>query len=105
MKFLRENGWPLAERKALTGALDQGDVTGTPLLAWECKNHKSYKFPAWIDEAEVEAINAGADYGILVVKPNGVGLTNQANWWAVLSLENMVQLLREAGYGDRINDK
>lgn len=105
VKFLRENGWPLAERRALTGTNDQGDVTGTPLLAWEVKNHKSYKFPQWIDEANVEAENAGADYGILVVKPNGIGLSNQKHWWAILTLEAMTQLLREAGYGDRINDK
>jgi hypothetical protein len=101
VRFLREHGFPGAERRALTGEFDQGDVTGTPCLAWEVKNHKSYKFPEWIKEAKIEAKNAKADYGILVVKPNGIGITNAGDWWAILTVDQMVHLLREAGYGDR----
>jgi len=104
VKYLRDHGFPGAERRALTGEFDQGDVTGTPCLAWEVKNHRSYKFPEWLKEAQVEAKNAKADFGILVVKPNGVGLTSAHKFWAVLSVEDMVHLLREAGYGDR-NDQ
>lgn len=104
VKYLRNHGFPGAERRALTGEFDQGDVTGTPCLAWEVKNHRSYKFPEWIKEAKIEAKNAKADLGILVVKPNGVGLTSANKFWAVLTVDDMVHLLREAGYGDR-NDQ
>lgn len=100
VKYLAVNGFPNAERRALTGEFDQGDITGTPALAWEVKNHKTYKFPEWLGEIRTETINAKADYGILVVKPNGVGFTNQGQWWAVMPVEEMVQLLRDAGYGD-----
>jgi len=40
VKYLIDNGFPYAERRALNGALDLGDITGTPALAWEVKNHK-----------------------------------------------------------------
>ena len=49
---------------------------------------------------EIERVNAKADFGILAIKPNGVGLSNAGQWWAVLPMEAMVRLLREAGYGD-----
>lgn len=100
VRFLSGQGFPNAERRALTGQFDQGDVTGTPCLAWEVKNHKTYHFPAWLKETETERINAKADFGILVVKPNGVGLTNAGQWWAVMSVADVVNLLRDAGYGD-----
>lgn len=100
VKFLVGQGFPNAERRALTGAFDQGDITGTPCLAWEVKNHATYKIPAWLKETEIERVNAKADFGILAIKPNGVGLSNAGQWWAVLPMEAMVRLLREAGYGD-----
>jgi hypothetical protein len=100
VNFLVENGFPYAERRALSGAFDLGDITGTPCLAWEVKNHKTYSFPAWLKETEKERQNAIADYGILVVKPNGVGVANTKDWWAVLTLGQITNLLREAGYGE-----
>ena len=30
VKYLRDHGFPGAERRAMTGEFDQGDVTGTP---------------------------------------------------------------------------
>lgn len=104
VRFLREHGFPGAERKALGGGSfgeDLGDITGTPCLAWEVKNHKSYKIPAWLEETAIETKNARADFGILAVKPNGVGITNAGKWWAIMTMEDMTKLLREAGYGDR----
>jgi 3D (Asp-Asp-Asp) domain-containing protein len=62
VKFLIDNGFPYAERRALNGALDLGDITGTPALAWEVKNHKTYKIPAWLKETELETKNAKADF-------------------------------------------
>ena len=100
VKYLQANGFPMAERRALTGSLDQGDITGTPCLAWEVKNHKAYHIPEWLRETEIETGNANADFGILAVKPNGVGLGNAGQWWAIMTMDQMVKLLREAGYGD-----
>lgn len=100
VKYLTANGFPHAERRALAGELDKGDITGTIGLAWEVKNAKTYKFPAWLDETKFETENAKADFGILIVKPNGVGVGNVQDWWAVLTVEDLVKLIRDAGYGD-----
>ena len=100
VKFLNGQGFPGAERRALSGSNDMGDITGTPCLAWEVKNHKSYAFPAWLKETAIEKENARADFGILVAKPNGIGHANVGDWWAILSVADMVDLLRFAGYGD-----
>lgn len=100
-KYLVENGFPHAERRALTGANDMGDISGCIGLVWEVKNHKTYQIPAWIKETETERENAKADFGILAIKPNGVGVTNAGQWWAVMTVEDMVTLLRMAGFGEK----
>lgn len=100
VKYLIAHGFPHAERRALHGTEDKGDITGTVGLAWELKNHKTYNIPAWMKETQVEADNAKADYGLLVVKPNRIGVDNVADWWVVLPARDAVKLLREAGYGD-----
>ena len=94
--FLREHGFPYAERRALNGQFDKGDVTGTGPLVWECKNHKELALSEWLRETEQERINAAADYGILVAKRRGVWDAGQQ--YAVLPLEAMVRLLKQAGY-------
>ena len=101
VKFLQSAGFPNAERRALAGINDLGDITGTPCLAWEVKNHRTYQIPAWLKETKIEQENAKADYGVLIVKPNGVGTSTAGKWWAIMSVEDMTNLLREAGYGDK----
>jgi len=105
VRFLQGQGFPNAERRALGGGgfgEDLGDITGIPSLCMEVKNHKSYSIPAWLKETETERINAKADFGILVVKPVGVGITPDkvGQWWAIMPMQMMMDLLREAGYGD-----
>jgi hypothetical protein len=53
-----------------------------------------------LSETAEETKNAKADFGILAVKPNGVGLSNAGKWWAIMTIEDVVKLLRDAGYGD-----
>ena len=69
-------------------------------IAVEIKNHASYKFPEWLRETEVERVNAKADVGLLVVKPNGVGLGSVDQWWAIMPVGAMMKLLSDAGYGN-----
>jgi len=94
--FLSDNGFPYAERRALAGVNDKGDITGTPGLVWECKNHKTMNLAGWLDETMIETANAKADYGILVAKRKGRG--NPAEQYAVMPLGMMVALLKAAGY-------
>ena len=105
VRFLQGQGFPGAERRALGGGgagEDLGDITGIPSLCMEVKNHTTYKIPAWIKETEIERQNAKADFGILVVKPNGIGMTPDkvGQWWAIMPMQEMMNLLRDAGYGD-----
>jgi Holliday junction resolvase len=105
VRFLQGQGFPGAERRALGGGgagEDLGDITGIPALCMEVKNHATYKIPAWLRETQIETENAKADFGILVVKPNGIGMTPDkvGQWWAIMPMKEMMNLLRDAGYGD-----
>ena len=82
VSFLRQNGWPHAERLALQGKLDRGDVTGTPGVVWEVKSHATSHWSAWLREAEAERANANTWLGMVVTKPPGVGVTRVGSWWA-----------------------
>lgn len=96
VNWLKTNGFPYAERRALHGTNDKGDITGTGPLVWECKNHKSLSLSEWIIETEEERQNADADYGILVAKRRGYG--DPADQYAILPLTRLVALLKAAGY-------
>ena len=122
VRYLRTNGFPHAERRALTGAYDQGDVTGTPGVCWEVKGGQAAKtasdmqVAAWMIETETERINARADVAVLVMARAGIGPNNAGRWWAVvpagffiasttgphvrMHLAATVLMLRRAGYGD-----
>lgn len=99
VRFLQDHGFKYAERRALHGEADKGDITGTPGLVWECKNHKTLKIAEWIRETEQERINGKADYGLLIVKRAGVGDIGQQ--YAMMTLDQLCRLLGDAGYGKR----
>lgn len=83
--YLSVNGWPHAERRSLKGALDKGDVTGCPGLCFEVKvGDGGLRLGSWLVETGIERINAGADFGVLAVKPLGLGRKNVASWFAVM---------------------
>ncbi len=84
--YLRATYWPYAERRSLAGALDKGDVTGTPGLCWEVKaTSGALQWWSWMAEACVERINANAALEILVVKPPRIGYTDVSGWYAAMS--------------------
>lgn len=93
VKYLQSTYWPHAERRALSGGLDKGDITGTPGLAWEVKAAKTLCVPAWLRETETERINAKADYATLVIKPQGVGGKNVGEFYALMDNDNLERLL------------
>ncbi len=91
--FLRDNGWPYAERRALHGAMDKGDVTGIPGLAMEVKwANAGMKIGPWLTETGIERLNAAAEHGVLVVKPLGLGVTRVESWYAVMVQEDFLRL-------------
>jgi len=100
VRVLRANGFPNAERRALRGSADAGDITGTPGIVWEVKGGNTarrssdYQVEAWLVETEQERRNAGADIGVLVVQRAGVGPANAHRWWAVIPAGSLARLLQ-----------
>lgn len=88
--------FPYAERAPLTGNKDRGDISGTPGIVWECKNHRAMNLAEWVDQAQTEMANADAEIGIVVHKRRGRG--NPGSQYATIPLYQLVDLLKEAGY-------
>lgn len=83
--YLRDHGWPHAERRSLNGATDKGDVTGCPGLCFEVKYANfGIRMASWLEETTVETFNARAEFGVLVVKPLGLGETRVGQWFAIM---------------------
>ena len=99
-QYLQPNGWPFAES---TGAGRQGsDITGTVGIDWEVKARRG--FP--ISETMKQLAERSKD-GIIpvaVLRLDGSGPANIENWPAIVPLKVLVELLREAGYGDPITE-
>lgn len=99
-EYLATAGFPHAERRVKYGPKDKGDITGTPALCWEIKSGSKLLLPEWLRETETERVNANADYGILAIKPKGIGVKRVDGWWGVVRVEPLVRLVRQAGYGE-----
>lgn len=96
VSFLRTVGFPHAERLALQGGKDRGDITGIPGIVVEVKACQEYTFSSWLAEAEVERDNAKADFGFVVAKPRLVGTTRTGQWYALMYQGHWWDLVREA---------
>jgi len=98
VRYLQANGFPNAERRALRGAYDCGDVTGIPGVVIEVKGGAAAKrasdgqVTAWLEETDVERRNARADVGILVMQRPGIGVLNAGRWWAILPFDYAVSV-------------
>ena len=93
--YLRANGFPHAERRALSGSKDRGDIAGVPDVACEVKAAAAHSYGAWLAEAAAEAGNADARYAVVIHKPKGTGAANVASWRVVMTLETFCDLVRE----------
>lgn len=63
-----KNWWPAAERRALSGNKDKGDVAGIPGVVVEVKAAARLELAKWQRETLAEQENAGAERCVLVVK-------------------------------------
>lgn len=93
--FLVTQGWPYAERRSLQGALDKGDITGTPGICWEVKSttsaHHKIDYSGFLRECETERRNAKAEFGVVVVKPKGRGALSVDRWVTAMYLRDVVR--------------
>lgn len=94
--YLRANGAPHAERRALGGAKDRGDIAGIPGVVIEAKSHTGMRLADWIAEAETERVNAGAD--LAVVWHHRRGKASAGDGYVTMDGRTFVRLLRAAGY-------
>lgn len=97
--YLQDNGWPFAEP---VGAGRPGsDVTGTPGVDWEIKARRRLELTQTMTQ-QAQRIYDGV-VPIAVIRPDGYGPSRIESWPAVMPLSVVVQLLREAGYGDPLD--
>lgn len=97
VKYLQLVGWPHAERRVLQGALDKGDVIGTPGVCWECKvADAGFKLGPWLRETQTERQNSNSEWGVLVCKPKGLGASSVHRWPAVMRQGDFDRLRVEA---------
>jgi hypothetical protein len=93
---LVEEGWPYAKS---TGAGRTGtDVTGTIGIDWEVKARKDFN-----PSAAIKQLKERSDEKLLpiaVLRLNGQGPASIGDWPAVLRLDDLIRLLKEAGYPD-----
>src|SRR5271169_4802551 len=89
--WLKLNGFPYAERRALHGSKDLGDIN-IPGVTLELKNCKTMTLAAWLDEAKVEAANAGTEVYAVVHKRRGKG--DPGEQYVTLPLAVFARLIR-----------
>lgn len=96
--YLTEHGFPHAERRALSGTQDRGDIAGIPSWVLEAKNCSATSLGVWMDEALTEQANDGADYS--AVWHHRRGKASPADGFVTMTGSQFVRLIRQAGYGD-----
>lgn len=105
VKFLRNRGFKKCYRPATKGSYDTGDINGihSPKrqAVIQCKNHKKFDLSGWLDDVTVQAQQEEVGHNalpVLVVKRPGVGEASIGKTYAILTLEDLSSLLKEAGY-------
>lgn len=82
--------FPGAERRALHGAYDRGDIINVIDLAIEAKAVKVLSLGTWVDEAMVEAINAKVTWHVVAHKRKSKGQAR--DWFATMNLSAFVKM-------------
>lgn len=111
VNYLRESGFPGAERTIRTGYrnsgrefCDRGDIDGTPGIGWQIKavaEREWYRVPQFMADAEKQADAAGADLGILVIVRTGHA--SPGEWWAHVWFDDLVTLVSAGASGRHLH--
>lgn len=92
VRYLRDNGFPGADRQPLRGRADTGDVDITAGIIAEVKagqqaaRASANQIRRWLFETDTERLRAGADIGVLVVYQRGRGPGHWHVWTTVRQL-------------------
>lgn len=91
--YLRRRGWVHAERRALSGSNDKGDISGIVGVVIEAKNTKAHDLPGWLAELETETANANADIGLLLIRRRGT--TDRGRDYCVMTADQALRILAQ----------
>ena len=98
-EYLVSKGWKRAVRRGGAGATnDRGDIDGLYGVVIEAKDEKRHDYSGYLRELINEVKNAKASTGVVIVKKRGT--TNVGEYYALMTVDMWVELLKEAGYGD-----
>lgn len=93
VKFLRDHGFPFAERAYGAGRPDDvGDINGIAGWCIEAKNHKSMDLAGWANEAAAEATNARCRWWAVIAKRRNKPISDA---YVVMSLAQFAELMAE----------
>lgn len=95
VQYLREQGYPYAERTRAGWTDDRGDIDGLPGVTVEVKNEKRIDLAGYMVELAREMVAGRADTGVVIVKKRGT--TNVGDWYAVMPVSVWTALIKEAG--------
>jgi hypothetical protein len=81
--------WPYAERRALHGNQDRGDIAGTPGICWEVKSYLDLgrAISEGLSEAEKEARDGELAVTVARRRNKPAGL-----WYATVAVQDLVKL-------------
>lgn len=104
-QWLREHGWPYADRRPQNGAADVGDLHLSERIPFvvEAKTAKRTTDRAtlgtFVKELEVEVANAKAEAGAVIFKK--VGTTDVGEYYAIMPVKYLNTLLEKC-YGESL---
>lgn len=101
LRYLESEGFNV-HRNALSGALDCGDLTVSMWegkLIIEVKNEKRMALAEYVDEAETEALNAKANFGVVWHKRRGKG--QAADHYVTMSGKTFIKILELVDFAFR----
>lgn len=94
VEFLRSHGFAYAERRALQGVNDTGDIAGVVGWVLEAKAHREIDLAGWVTEAEREARNGKARWWAVIAKRR---MRSTGDAYVVMSLAQFCALLTDGG--------
>jgi hypothetical protein len=95
VRYLEAAGWAYAERRALRGNHDRGDIAGIPGVVIEAKNAKKTELAAWWTEVISET--SPGEVGVVWFKRRG--RASAADGYVLMDGHTFTRLLTAAGYG------
>ena len=91
VNYMKEHGFPYAERRAKNGRFDRGDLAGVPGVVLEFKAEKRMDLAGYMTEVEVEKSNAHAQVGAAVIKRRSHGVQRA---YVVMEFSEFLDLIR-----------